>query len=984
MTDVAAWLHGLGLDRYEAAFRDNEIRPDVLPSLTAEDLKEIGVAAVGDRRRLLDAIAALRCAALSVALAAEPPPGDAGADHGAEGRGAERRQLTVLFCDLAGSTALAARLDPEDLREVMAAYHRTVAEAVRRQGGYVAKLLGDGVLAYFGWPRAHEDDAERAVRSGLAAAEAVAGLETTAGPLSARVGIATGLVVVGEVMGEGEARERGVVGETPNRAARLQAIAEPGAVVADAATRRLTGALFAWADLGAAALKGVPEPARVWRALGESQVESRFEALRSGAHAAPLIGREEELELLLRRWRRARSGEGQVVLLRGEAGIGKSRLAAAMQEALTREGHEELVLHCSPQHTNSALRPVVAGLERAAGLAPDGAPEDRLLKLEALLLPLDPPPEDVALLADLLSVPTLGRWPALDLSPQRRRERLLEALVRRVSALAARRPVLAVVEDAHWLDPTTRELLDLLVAKAPETPLLLVVTHRPEFHAGAWIGMPQVSPLQLGRLGRAEHVELLRWVAGGKALPAAVEAEILARTDGVPLFVEEVTRAVLEGGLLREEAERWALDGPLPRLTVPATLQASLVARFDRLSSVRQVAQAGAVLGREFAHDLVAAVAGLSEARLCEALGVLAAEDLVRRRGEPPDATYVFRHVLIQDAARATLLRERRRVLHRRAAEAIGRLRPRVAEREPEVLARHCVEAGMSAEAIGYSVRAAELALARSAIPEAIGHLSIGLGEVERLADPAKRDRGELTLRLGLGRALIIKGGSGAAETGAAFRRAHELARSLDDAEQTFHSLYGLCHFHFNRLELADGLRYSREMLALGERTGARQPLLTGHRGVGTAMLLAGGFLAARDAFEAVLSIYEPDRDARLAEQTSFDPKVIALINLALIELLLGRPERGLARARASLEGAAQLGHPATLAVALRRDAIFHLLRREPRTASAVADRLLTLASSTASALGRWRGGSCVSAPPSGKHSTRGPSLAPLKPNWGC
>jgi class 3 adenylate cyclase len=456
--DVAAWLRGLGLGRYEAAFRDNEVRADVLPDLTAEDLREIGVAAVGDRRRLLDAIAALRSEApwSAPAAAAEAP---APAAPPAEPTGAERRRLTVLFCDLAGSTALSARLDPEDLRSVVNDYHRVVAEAVRRQGGYVARLLGDGVLVYFGWPAAREDDAERAVRAGLAAAEAVAKLDAPGGTrLAARVGIATGPVVVGEVLGEGEARERGVVGETPNLAARLQGAAEPGAVMADEATRRLTGALFAWTDLGGIEVKGLPGPVRAWRALGESGVESRFEALRAGA-AAPMLGRDEELELLLRRWRRARGGEGQVVLLRGEPGIGKSRLAAALREALAAEEREELVLFCSPQHADSPLRPVMARLERAAGLAATDAPEARLSRLEALLLPLDPPAADVALLADMLSVPTLGRWPVLDLSPQARRARLLAALLRRVRALAARRPVLAVVEDAHWIDPTTRYLL---------------------------------------------------------------------------------------------------------------------------------------------------------------------------------------------------------------------------------------------------------------------------------------------------------------------------------------------------------------------------------------------------------------------------------------------------------------------------------------------------------------------------------------------
>ena len=721
--DIAAWLHGLGLGRYEAAFRDNDVEADVLPSLTTEDLRELGVGSVGDRRRLLDAIAALQSAASQAADPAatnmrSPPSPMRPADPVG---GAERRHLTVLFCDLAGSTAMSARLDPEDLRTVLGHYHRVTRATIEAEGGYIAKLLGDGVLAYFGWPAAREDDAERAVRAGLAAVEAVGLLDAPgAGPLAARVGLATGEVIVGELLGEGTAaRERGVVGEAPNRAARLQAGAEPGAVVADEATRGLTGTLFAWTDLGAADLKGLPDLVRAWRALGQSGVESRFEALRVGTRAGPMLGREEELELLLRRWHQARAGQGRVVLLRGEAGIGKSRLTAALQEALSDEIREELVFFCSPQHTNSALRPVTSRLERAAAFTSGDLPEVRLVKLEALLIPLDPPADDVALVAELLGVPTLGRWPAQDLAPQARRVRLLAALLRRVKGLATRQPVVAVVEDAHWIDPTTRELLDALVADAPTMALLLVVTHRPEFDAAGWIGLPHVTPMQLNRLGPAEHSALLRRVAGGKALPAAVEAEILARTDGVPLFVEEVGRAVLEGGALREEAGQWALDGPLPDVAVPATLQASLVARLDRLSSVREVAQAGAVLGREFAHDLLAEVADVPELSLRAAIDALVAADLVQRRGAPPDASYIFKHALIQDAAYGTMLRGRRRGLHRRAAQAIKRLRPDTAEREPEVLAHHHAEAGESAAAAALYRRAGEQAAKRAAFREA-------------------------------------------------------------------------------------------------------------------------------------------------------------------------------------------------------------------------------------------------------------------------
>jgi hypothetical protein len=782
------------------------------------------------------------------------------------------------------------------------------------------------VLAYFGWPAAHEDDAERAVRAGLAAVAAVARLEAPgAGPLSARVGLATGSVVVGEVLGEGEARERGVVGETPNLAARLQALAEPGAVVLDEATRRLTGALFDYADLDEAALKGVPGPARAWRALGESAVESRFEALRTGAHAAPLVGRTEELGLLLRRWRRARSGEGQVVLLRGEAGIGKSRLVAALQEALAGEEREELVLYCSPQHTDSALRPMISRLERAAGLALGEPPKARLAKLEALLAPLDPPPEDVALVAELLSVPTLGRWPVLGLAPQRRRERLLAALLRRVRALAARRPALVVVEDAHWVDPTTRELLDLLVKEMPGMALLLVVTHRREFDAGAWLEQPHVTLLHLSRLGRVEHAALLRRIAGGKALPADVEAEILACTDGVPLFVEEVTRAVLEGGLLREEADRWVLEGPLPPLAVPVTLQASLVARLDRLSSVREVAQAGAVLGREFAYDLLIAVSGLPEARLRGALAQLERGDLVRRRGAPPEAVYAFKHALVQEAAYGTLLRERRRALHARAAEVIERLRPEVADREPEMLAHHCERAGLAEVAVGHYRRAGERSVARFANREAIGHFQRALELLERLGPGEERDRLEAELRLAQAVPLIAIHGHGSEAVEACALRAGELGERLPGWDGRFaaHRLaWNSCNL---RQPIPRAVALARDLLSSAEGTGEPARSAVACRALGFSLFLAGELAEADPVVERGLALADGLADAAFAAYGE-DPRVVCRIHRGQIRSLMGQPETALRLAEEGLARARACGNPPRRRLVAGRRPLLHPL----------------------------------------------------------
>jgi class 3 adenylate cyclase/predicted ATPase len=949
MIEVGAWLHGLGLGQYAAAFRENNVDAAVLPSLTAEDLRDIGVASVGHRRRLLDAIAALRAPGPEVAPA--PPAGPAAPapaedSDTAGGLAAERRRITVLFCDLADSTALAAQFDPEDLRSAMAAYHRTAAATVEAHGGYVAKFLGDGVLTYFGWPRAQEDDAERAVRAGLAAAAAVAALEIPmAGPLAARVGIATGEVIVGDLLGEGAARERAVVGATPNLAARLQSMAPPGGVLACPATRRLTGTLFAWEPLGPLALKGLGGEVLPARALGESGVESRFEALRRG-YETPLIGREEELDLLLRRWRRACRGEGQVVLLRGEAGIGKSRLAATLRDALATEGaaHEELAFYGSPQHMDSALQPVVARLERVAGLAPSDPPEARLAKLEALVLPLDPPAGDMALLAELLSVPTLCRWPAPDLPPQRRREALLAALLRRSRGLAARRPLLVLVEDAHWLDPTTREFLDLLVGEVPAMPALVVITHRPEFDAAAWLGQAHVTPLQVNRLTGAEHAALLRRLAGGKVLPAEVEAEILARTDGVPLFVEEVARAVLDSGLLREEADRWVLEGPLPQRAVPGTLQASLMARLDRSAPVRDVALAGAVLGREFPHDLVAAVSGLPAARLEEGLAQLEETGLLHRIGTPPAARYVFKHALLRDAAYGTLLRERRRVLHRRAAEAIERLRPEIAEREPETLAQHRAAAGELREAIELYRLAGERSAARSALREARAHLSAALDLLAALPRDAWRDRKELELQMPLAVAVTWVEGQAATASGQAYARACQLCRQFGETERLVPALAGLAVHHINRAEPETASAVVEEMRRLAVARSDAAAALAAERLLGYALFKRGELAAARGQFQRVLDRFEPLRHRALGGGFPMDTRIGALSWLANTLFVLGFPDQALALGRAALAEAQALQHVQSHITALLVSGCsLHYLARDPDAARRHAEELEAL-----------------------------------------
>ena len=626
--DIGGWLRSLGLEEYETAFRQNHIDDTVLPSLTAEDLKDLGIGSIGHRRKLIDAVALLRGDANAKAPLPEAPsilPKPAQDT-------AERRQVTVMFSDLVGSTALSARMDPEDLREVISAYQKCVAETVQRFGGFVAKYMGDGVLVYFGYPQANEVDAERAVRAGLELITAVATLKTCA-QLRTRVGIATGLVVVGDLIGAGEAQERGIVGETPNLAARLQGVAEPNIVVIAESTRKLVGNLFELEDLGAKDLKGISGPTQAFAALRPASVESRFEAFH-GTGLTELVGREEELELLLRRWSKAKTGEGQVVLLSGEAGIGKSRLTAALLERLANEPHTRLRYFCSPQHTDSALYPVIGQMERAAGLAHGDTAQVKFDKLVGLLAQTSTSAQDVSLFADMLSLPKDGRYPALDMTPEQRRQKTLDALGSQMEALSRSNPVLMIFEDAHWADPTSLEVFSRVVDRLQTLRVLLIVTFRPEFDP-PWIGRPYVTTLTINRLARRDIEAVIDGVIGNKLIPAKIRQDIIERTDGIPLFVEEMTKAVLEAES-ESEAQRTAAAIPSTTVVVPPSLQASLMARLDRLGAAKQVAQIGAAIGREFSHALLSAVVSKPQPEVASALNRLIAAGLLFRQGVPP------------------------------------------------------------------------------------------------------------------------------------------------------------------------------------------------------------------------------------------------------------------------------------------------------------------------------------------------------------
>ena len=618
-----------------------------------------------------------------------------------------------MFSDLVGSTALSARMDPEDLREVISAYQKCVAEIVRRFDGLVAKYMGDGVLVYFGYPEAHEDDPERAVRAGLELVAAVGNLKTRAA-LQTRVGIATGLVVIGDLIGSGLSQEQAVVGKTPNMAARLKGVAEPNMVVIAESTRRLLGDLFELDDLGELDLKGIGAPARAWAALRPSSAESRFEAFHASG-LTDLVGRQEELDLLLRCWSKAINGEGQVVLLSGEAGIGKSRLTAALFERLATEPHARLRYFCSPRHTDSALYPIISQMERAAGFAHGDTAQTKLDKLDAVLAQSYTPPEDRALFAELLSLPNDGRYPEVELTPPQRRQRTLAALATQIVALAERTPVLMIFEDVHWIDPTSLEALGRGIDRIKAVGVLLIITYRPEFEP-PWIGRPDVTALTIGRFGEHDIAAMIDRVAGNKPLPASIRQDIIERTDGIPLFVEEMTKAVLEAEG-EDEARQTAAAVPSASVAVPASLHASLMARLDRLGPAKEAAQIGAVIGREFSHGLLAAAARKPEAELQSALDRLMAAGLLFRQGLPPHATYLFKHALVQDAAYGTLLREPRHALH---ARQFGE----IAESQPELLARHCTEAGRIEKAAGLWGKAGQRSLLRSALVEAAEQLT--------------------------------------------------------------------------------------------------------------------------------------------------------------------------------------------------------------------------------------------------------------------
>jgi class 3 adenylate cyclase/predicted ATPase len=954
--DVVVWLRSLGLGRYEAIFRENDIDEVVLPSLTHENLKELGVASFGHRVKLLDAIAALRTDAGGKAPSAEAAPASSALSAAPEDR-AERRQVTVMFSDLVGSTALSARMDPEDLREVIGAYQKCVTQTVRRFGGYVAKYMGDGVLVYFGYPLAHEDDAERAVRAGLELVAEVGNLKTRA-TLQTRVGIATGMVVVGDLIGSGAAQEQAVVGETPNLAARLQSIAEPNTVVIAESTRRLLGNLFELEDLGAKDLKGVSTPVRAWAALRPSVVEGRFEAMHA-AGLTELVGREEELELLLRRWSKAKRSEGQVVLVSGEAGIGKSRLTAALMERVATEPHTHLRYFCSPQHTDSALYPIIGQMERAAGFAHDDTPQAKLDKVAAVLAQTATSLKDATLFADMLSLPNDGRYPAFDLTPEQRRQQTFEALIAQMEALSRSYPVLMIFEDAHWADPTSLEVFGRTVDRIRSLRVLLIVTFRPEFEQ-PWIGRSHVTFLALNRLGEREIVAMIDRVVGNKALPADIRQDIVERTDGIPLFAEEMTKAVLEAES-QGTAEGLASAVPFPALAVPASLHASLMARLDRLGAAKEIAQIGAAIGREFSHALLGAVAGKPEAELTLALDRLVTAGLLFRQGAPPHATYLFKHALVQDAAYGTLLRDPRRALHARIANTLEIQFTEIGENQPELLARHCTEAGLIEKAASLWEKAGQRSLERSALVEAVTQLTRALAQITTLPTTPARRRQQIKLQVALITPLVHVKGYAAPETRAAAERARlliEQAEALgeppEDPLLLFSVLYG---FWVANLVAFNGHavgELATQFLTVAEKQGAIGLGTVGHRLRGMSLLCTGSIAECRVEFDQAIALYDPAEHLPLATRFGQDVRAAALTFRSWALWLMGYCEAALEDTEHALKDAREIGQAATLMYTLVHVPFTYLQCGSYATAKSVADELIALADEKGGL--SWRG----------------------------
>lgn len=918
---VAAWLESLGLERYRDTFQQNAITWDVLPELNDGDLASLGVL-LGHRKKLLRAIAQLSQTDGSDGPEPPPVPTDQNTEPFPSDRDrAERRLLTVMFCDLVGSTALARQLDPEDLQTTVRRFLDICGEAVGRFNGYIAKYMGDGLLVYFGYPHAHEHDAERAVHAGLAVLELVKALPREQCPdrgfeIATRIGIATGPVIVGELLGQETAKERSVFGETPNLASRLQGLAAPNQLIIDSVTKRLVGGEFECADQGTVSLKGFETPVRIWQVLSATPSASRFESYRSG-RLVDFIGREHETALLLGRWREAADGEGQVVLLCGEAGIGKSRLVRYLRDRLAEDHHEVIQSQCSPHHTNTVLHPVIAYLRQAAGMTGEDTIPLQRQKLAALMA--DNGLDDrvtVALFADLLSLHGHEQDRPANVSPDKRKEMTLEALVHYLQRLADRSPVLLIVEDAHWLDPTTLDLMTRVIDRVRQMRMLVLITFRPDFKP-VWTEYSHVTFLTLSRLPRRQSVELIAMMTRGKALPQEVQQAILAKTDGVPLYIEELMENLLETGLLAEGTDSFTLTTPLKEMVIPDSLQSLLMERVDRLGPSKEVVQIGAAIGREFTYELLRATVEATDSQLNSALDLFVSSGLILQEGERSLARYRFKHMLVQEAAYNTLPKKSRRLLHARIAKTLEEKFPQRVQLEPEFLAYHYEQAGLTRQAITYWRLAARRDADRSANIEALNHFDRALALLKELPTDAERDAMELEILIARGAPMVTVKGYASQDIERNYLRARELAHNKSGSEQYFLSVWGLWVFHLVRGPLPTACDLAERLLALAEREQNPDRLIRAHESVGSTYSFLGRFEEAKAHLLSAKSLFDSARQRSAALPYAQDPGITARIMLARTLWILGEVDQVEALSREAIGMARQLEHPFTLAFTL-------------------------------------------------------------------
>jgi class 3 adenylate cyclase/predicted ATPase len=882
-----------------------------------------------------------------VSLPAALTPQEASAHVAPSVPAAERRQLTVLFCDLVDSTALSGQLDPEDYRAVVQAYQAACASVIGRFDGHIAQYLGDGRLVYFGYPQAHEDDAQRAVRAALGSLEALEVLNTRLERdkgigLAVRLGMHTGLVVVGAMGGAGR-QEQLALGEVPNIAARLQGLAEPDTVLISADTYRLIQGYFACRTLGNQALRGVSQPIVVYQVLQESGAQSRLD-IAGPSGLTPLVGRESEVLLLLERWAYSQDGGGQVVLLRGEAGIGKLRLLEVLHERVRSAGATRIVFRCSPYYQNSALHPVIDHLQRFLQWQRDEAPEAKFNTLERVLRTYRLPLEDVLpLFAALLSIPVPERYPPHNLTPQRQRQKTHDALVAWLLEEAERQPVLAVWEDLHWADPSTLEVLGLVLDQVPTARMLTLLTCRPEFHP-PWATHSHITHVTLTRLGRAQVEAMITSLTGGKALPAAVVEQVAAKTDGVPLFVEELVKMLLESGLVREDADHYVLTGPLPPLAIPSTLHDSLMARLDRLATVKNVAQLGATIGRTFAYELLQAISPLDDATLQQGLRQLVETVLVYQRGTPPQATYLFKHALIQEAAYQSLLGSTRQQVQQRIGQVLETRFPAAVETQSELVAQHYTAAGCTEQAVHYWQRAGQHASDRSAHLEAVSHLTTAIELLQTLPETPERTQQALTLHIALGAALLMTKGHAAPEVEHAYTQARALCQQMGETPQLVPVLFGLRRYYIARPQLHTARELGETLLRLAQHAHDRALSVIAHYALGTTWLFLGALPAARMHLEEGSVRYTPDLRRAQVFRIGQDLGVGCRLYAALTLWFLGYPAQALARAHEALTLAHELSHPFSLAFAQCFAAFVSQFRRDVLAVHEHAEATVALA----------------------------------------